>query len=164
MIEGMETAIVARLDGAIEGARCRGFPERPRGYRHSGREAELFVAYRGSRPKRIGTVDLLGQTRIQTWDVHLITRDLRTHQGAYVYLDAIRRRLHGWLCPNAADVMVPAREEFVGEDDGVWTYVSSFEQDVVVVADPDTEDLPLLTRVTTVDDDGETTTTESEAP
>lgn len=163
MIEDREDAIVGRLHRSVQSADCKPFPSSPERYRKSGRDAELFVSYRGSRPKDRGTADLLGQVRIETWDVHIVASDLRTHSGAYLYLDGVRRLLHGWTCPEAAGPMIPAGETFSGQDGGVWTYVSTFEHEVVVVADPDDEDLPLLKRVTTVDDDGETNVTESEA-
>lgn len=162
MIEDRETAIVGRLNGAVDNADCKPFPRNPESYRHSGREAEIFVSFRGSRPARAPTTDFFGREMIETWDVHLVTRDLRSHNGAYGYLDGIRRRLHGWDCPEAASPMAPTETRFVSQKDGLWTYVATFEQRIMVVADPGGEDLPLLKRVTTIDDEGETNVTESE--
>jgi hypothetical protein len=163
MIQDREDAIIARLDREIEGARCAAVPTRLEHYKLArGRKTELFVSYRGSRPKDRGTVDLLGQARVETWDVHLVTRDLRDHTGAYRFLDAIRQRLFGWECPGAYGPMVPDAQRFTAHHDGVWTFLSTFEHEVIAVADPDAEILPLLKRITTVDDDGETNTIESE--
>lgn len=159
MIGAIEQAIVGRLAGLIGDVPVEAFPDDPAGYVLRHRRGAILVAYGRGRPYRQIPVDVVTQDRELQWDVHLLMRHLRSHEGAYAYLDAVRLALTGWKYPGAGTKMVPGPDRFVGHRDGVWSYLATYQHRVPVVEAGEDELLPLLKQITTTDDYGNTEVT-----
>jgi hypothetical protein len=128
MIQKIETAILERLKAKLpKQLLIDGFPDDAKAYeRLPWDRGVILVAYRSSdfgEPKPMG---LIAQDRTFTFEVQVRTKNLRTLQGAYAYLDAVRAALTGYR-PLSADQLIPVSERFIEADDFVWTYALLFK-------------------------------------
>jgi hypothetical protein len=75
-----------------------------------------------------------------------LLRSLRGPFGVHAALDGARRALMGWRCPQGGTPLMPLRDQFVSESQGVWRFSMNFSLTIPVVAEPDPEpEAPLLT-------------------
>lgn len=155
MIGEIEAAIVGRLAAQLTGVRVEAFPDKPDTYNMHHPKGVVLVAFGRSTYSPPRAIDLVVQERRIEWDITLLMRNLRDHAGAYDVLDAIRLVLTGWRTSGCGKLM-PVREQFLDQRQGVWTYVLTLAHSVTTVECAEEEDLPLLKRINTADDFGET--------
>ncbi|MFN8682779.1 Gp37 family protein [Paracoccus sp. P2] len=155
MIGEIEKAIVERLAGRLTGVKVEAFPDKPDTYTMHHPKGVVLVAFGRATYSAPKTIDLVVQERRIEWDITLLMRNLRDHAGAYDVLDAVRLVLTGWRTSGAGKLM-PVREEFLDQKQGVWTYVLTMAHTIPAVECAEEEDLPLLKRVNTTDDYGTT--------
>jgi len=155
MIGEVEAAIVERLAGQLTGVKVEAFPDKPDSYRMHHPKGTVLVAFGRATYSAPRSIDLVVQERRVEWDITLLMRNLRDHAGAYDVLDAIRLVLTGWRTSGCTKLM-PVREQFLDQNQGVWTFVLTMAHSVTVVECAEEEDLPLLKRVNTEDDYGTT--------
>lgn len=155
MIGEIEKAIVERLAAQLAGVKVEAFPDKPDTYNMHHPKGAVLVAFGRSTYSQPRATDLVVQERRIEWDITLVMRNLRDHAGAYDVLDAVRLILTGWQ-PPACRKMMPVREQFLDQRQGVWTYVMTMACATTVVECAEEEDLPLLKRISTEDDFGTT--------
>lgn len=152
-IANIETAIIERLKSKISDVLVEGFPEKPSEYKLLHPKGALLVSYAGSTFSEPEAVDIVLQTRKIEFDITVVMRHLRTHEGAYAYLDAVRTVLTGYRIPGCSK-MYPTREQFISEENGIWQYAITFTLTVPAIEIEEDEQLPLLKKITTIDDYG----------
>lgn len=121
----VETAIVNRLKEKITDLPSEGFPEKPDKRRLNHSVGQIFVTYAGADFTDPFSSENIVQIKKNQYALHLSVRGLRSHQGAYIYLDKIARVLTGYQI-SGCQKMYPTRERFLGEEDGVWNFVIFF--------------------------------------
>lgn len=155
MIGEIETAIVGRLAGRLTGVKVEAFPDKPDTYTMHHPKGVVLVAFGRATYSAPKTIDLVVQERRIEWDITLLMRNLRDHAGAYAVLDAVRLVLTGWRT-NGCGKLMPVREQFLDQKQGVWTYMLTMAHTIPAVECAEGENLPLLKRINTVDDYGTT--------
>ncbi len=124
-LKDIEQSIIDRLKEQIGGIPVEAFPEKPSEYRLRHANGVLLVVYRGSKYSDSQGAGVTVQARQQEWDVVIVSRNLRSHTSAYDLLDQVRAALSGYR-PVTAEVMVPVREAFINEVNGIWQYGITF--------------------------------------
>jgi hypothetical protein len=124
-IKAIEDAIIAKLQTDITGVQIEGFPENLTNYQFIHPVAAILVQYRGADFERSKTLSEIHQVARLEFACVLISRGLRTHAGAYAYLDQIRASLTGYQI-NGLSKMQPVSEKFIDEQTGVWFYETVF--------------------------------------
>lgn len=149
-IAEIEQAIIERLKAKVQGVLVEGFPEKPYEFNLLHSKGALLVRYVGSRFSEPEATDLIVQTRRIEFEVVVVMRHLRTHEGAYSYLDAVRIALTGYKIPGCSK-MYPVREEFISEEAGIWQYAITFAMTAPAFEIDEAEQPVLLRKITTID-------------
>lgn len=86
-------------------------------------KAQCLVFYAGkSLDPPEGTRSPMMQRETLRIAVNLEMADLRTHEGAYEYLEEIGDRLKGFSPDGESGAMYQVSEDYVALEDGVWLY------------------------------------------
>jgi hypothetical protein len=128
--EEIEDAVIAKLSTDVASLAVEPFPENPDGYQLLHPLGAILVQYRGSTfsdPKALGFIT---QVRTLEFLIVVVVRNLRTHQGAYAHLDALRASLTGYKVGAETSKMYPVREEFIAERGGIWWYGITYRLDI----------------------------------
>jgi hypothetical protein len=120
-IKDVEDAIINKLKADITDLQIEGFPEDYDQYQFLHPKGAILVAYSGSDYTKSAVLDRVSQIQTLHFDILLISRGLRTHTGAYTYLDQIRASLTGYQ-PTGLSKVYPTKEEFVDQETGIWRY------------------------------------------
>lgn len=151
MILALETAILDRLTARLpKQLLVEGFPDDAKAFEKlPWNKGVVLVAYKESQFTPPQGMGLVTQGRTLQFEVQLRTKGLRSHQGAYAYLDAIRAALTGFR-PGATGVLYPVSEQFVGAEEFVWTYAQVYSCEALHLETRDSQPEPLMTRATFV--------------
>lgn len=125
-IEDTENEIVEKLSADIPNVLIQPFPDDPLNFQMISVDAAILVRYDGSVFSPTKAIGFVNQVSITSFCIEIITRHLRTHQGAYIYLDQVRNSLTGFQ-PQGYSKMRPAKEKCVGSKSGLWYYSQWFE-------------------------------------
>lgn len=147
----IEQAIVQRLKSKIKDLEIIGFPEKPSEYKLLHRKGAILVVYAGSTFSEPKSTDNIYQERKVEYDINLVMRHLRTHEGAYAYLDAVRLLLTGFRV-NGTGKFYPVREQFLSEEAGIWQYRLTISASMPAVEAEEDEKPLLLKKITTIDE------------
>lgn len=158
-----ENAIIDRLKERIPGVAVEALPDIPaereldrvKEYRLMHPVAALLVVYRGSEFAPSESTDIIVQDERVYFDVIVVAKNLHGHGGAYTWLDAARIALTGFRIPGC-DKMYPVDSGFVDEKKGTWFYGLTFAFTTPAIEMDEDEQLPLLKRITTIDNFGDT--------
>lgn len=146
MIADIENALVARLLEPLKPLVVESFPGDPQGYRLGSKKGAVLVVYQGSRRSPSRDRAVIAQERTMLFDLVVMVRDLRSHIGAYPVLKTIDRLVLGFR-PAGAAAMWVERDEYIGHDDGVWSYSVTAATRIMSIADQSLPIAPLLTEV-----------------
>ena len=152
-IADMEKTIIERLKDRISGVEVIAFPEKPAEYKLLHHKGAILVSYRGSSFSEPRATDVVVQERKVELDIVVVMRHLRSHEGAYAYLDAVRTILTGFRLPGCSK-MYPLREEFISEEGGIWQYAITFAFTMPAIELVEEEQVVLLKKITVMDDYG----------
>jgi len=131
-ISDIENSVTERLKAKISDLHIEGFPEKPAEFRLVHQKGAILVHYQGgnySDPKSLGCIY---QDKKLEFSITIIMKHLRTHEGAYGYLDTVRQILTGFK-PENCSKMIPVKEEFISEDSGIWQYSINFTTTTSVI-------------------------------
>lgn len=131
MIAEVERDIVARLSMPSPGVEVAPFPDSPDLYRMLHQRGAILVAYRGLEATAPVRLHRIVQTARARWQVVVLARNLRHHDGAYQLLELVRQRLQGWS-PQGAGPMWLLSEDYRSYDDGTWQYEAAYACHVVL--------------------------------
>jgi len=146
MILDLETALVNRLAAALPMLHVQAYPEQPAAYTLKHPRGAVLVGYGRSAYGDPEASGLIVQTRRMEFDITVISRDLRSHGGAYGYLEAARIALTGWR-PEGAGKTVPVRDRFLGVHGGMWRYALTVSLTAVTLETAEPEQSALLRRI-----------------
>ena len=124
-IAEVENQIIQKIRENIPELHVEGFPDKPSEFRLTHPNGAILVHYQGgnySEPKSLGYII---QDKKLEFSVSVVTRNLRSHEGAYFYIDKIREILTGYR-PDNCSKMQPNKEAFLSEDTGIWQYTINF--------------------------------------
>lgn len=124
-IKEIETQIIERLKAKIQDLHIEGFPEKPSEFRLIHPKGAILVHYQGGNYSESKSIDCIYQDKKLEFSITIVVRHLRKHEGAYEYLDIIRQILTGFK-PENCSKMIPVKEEFIAEDNGIWQYSINF--------------------------------------
>lgn len=149
----IEKAIIERLKAKIDNVQIEGFPEKGTEYPLLHHKGAILVVYAGANYSEPKTIEAVVQERKMQFDLYVLLRNLRFHEGAYEMLEKVRLALTGFR-PKGASKMYPVREAFVDYENGIWYYVISFVVNVPAIEELELDELPRLKKITTIDDYG----------
>jgi hypothetical protein len=124
-INDIENSIIERLRSKISDLHIEGFPEKPAEFRLIHPKGAILVHYQGGNYSESKSIDCIYQDKKLEFSITIVMKHLRTHEGAYEYLDIVRQILTGFK-PENCSKMIPTKEEFIGEDNGIWQYSINF--------------------------------------
>jgi len=151
----IETALLAKIKEELPGYDVRPYPNKPSGFVLTHPRGAVLVRFAGGRYDRTQAIDAMVQERRTDWEITVVARNLRDHGGLYALLDVLRIALTGFRVPGCRKAM-PLKEEFAGEEDGIWQYALWLAVPTVNVERGEDEDLPVLKRLTLIDNFGAT--------
>lgn len=123
------------------------FPDRPDGYQLTHPLGAVLVSYWGARYGKPRSVGPIVQTRSPEFRVWVMTKDLRTHAGAYRYLDAVRIIMTGHRPPDGGP-LYPVRDGYERRRGNTWWHSISFACDGVNIEEIEAEQLVTVTQIT----------------
>lgn len=122
MIPVIEQAILDRLKASFPTFHVDGFPDDADGYdRLPFQHGVILFAYTDSDFGPPETLGMITQTQTAQFELHLVVKDLRTHDGAYAHLSKIRELLTGFTVPGAQG-LYPLSEKFLNVKQHRWAY------------------------------------------
>ncbi len=124
-IKDIEQAIVDRLKEKINTLKIEGFPEKPEEYVLTHSRGVILVQFFGSDFSNPITPDDIIQIEDDEFAMCISVKGLRTHTGAYGYIELVRKALTGFIITGCKP-MRPRRIKFGGEEGGIWTYIFVF--------------------------------------
>jgi len=124
-LKDLENSIISRLQSQITAVPTEAFPENPKNYALKHPDGVILVSYHGSQFEDPSQGNVIFQDQKFEFDIVLIHRHLRNHQGAYDLLDQIRMALTGYQVAGYTK-LYPVREQFISEENGLWQYGITF--------------------------------------
>ncbi|PYE87506.1 Gp37 family protein [Phyllobacterium leguminum] len=144
VIEQVEDALLAFLKENVSGqCKVEVFPNDPKLYDFSGLPAALLIHYAGSRYANPKGPANTSQIRTMEFSLVLLVRSLRGEGGAYNHLEDIRLALQGRAFAGAGPAII-ARDQLMGEDDGVWRWEIRIALGLPAVARANQSPAPLM--------------------
>ena len=117
-----ENAIIDRAKDKIPDLLTEAFPEDPENYTLTHAKGAILVQYAGSTfddPEDSGAVV---QDEHPAWTLTLLAKNLRTHTGAYKYIEDIKTAFTGYVIPGPARLYLK-EIIFLGlKDGGIFMY------------------------------------------
>lgn len=133
-ISTVENQIIERLKSKIPELHIEGFPEKPAEFRLVHPKGAILVHYQGGNYSEQKALAVIVQDKKLEFSITIVIKHLRTHEGAYGYLDRVRNILTGFK-PEGGNKMIPVKDEFIGEDNGIWQYSINFTTVIPVLED-----------------------------
>lgn len=124
-ISNIENSIIERLKGEFPELHVEGFPEKPAEFRLIHPKGAILIHYQGGNYSETKSLGCIYQEKKLEFSITIVMKHLRTHEGAYEYLDKVRNNLTGFTPENCSKIR-PTKEEFIGEDSGIWQYSINF--------------------------------------
>ena len=124
-INNIENSITEILKEKFPELHVEGFPEKPSEFRLLHPKGAILVHYQGGNYSETKSLACIYQDKKLEFSITIVMKHLRTHEGAYEYLDKIRQILTGYK-PENCTKMYPIKEEFISEDSGLWQYSINF--------------------------------------
>jgi hypothetical protein len=124
-IAEVENQIIEKIKENVPELHVEGFPEKPSEFRLTHPKGAILIHYQSgnySQPKSIGYIV---QDKKMEFSVTVVTKNLRSHEGAYFYIDKVRELLSGFK-PDNCSKMQPTKENFLLETAGIWQYAINF--------------------------------------
>ena len=143
MMSQVSHAVIERLKAAMPGYVVELFPDAPDRYAFKSARHALLVSYESSSYAAPDSLAPLSVERTGLVGVTLLTRSLTGERGVVASVEGIVKALFGWrpsrwvedeLVFLGASPMVPVRDAFVAEDNGLWRWVVEFSLRTTVVA------------------------------
>jgi hypothetical protein len=153
-LQSIESALVQVLSAAGLPYEVQPYPEKSSEFRFTHPNGVVLVRFRKSTFEHPHPIDSVVQDVTVQFDCAVLGRSLRGAKGAYVVTDGVRNALSGIMLETAP--VYPVSEEFMEEEDGVWTFSLSYAVPLTHVQALTTAVEPLLTRITTSDNFGTT--------
>ena len=147
MIAEIEADIVAKIKAALPSLSVEAFPDRPNLHRSASPNGSVLVVYqRSTLGSDLVAGGMVAQERTLHFDLTVLVRDLRTHQGAYPILDALYVALLGFAPIHCSKIWI-TQDSFVSQTDGVWEYQLTLAMRTMAIEDISASSAPLATAI-----------------
>lgn len=124
-INKVENKIIEKLKEEISDLHIEGFPDKPQNFNLIHPKGAILVHYQGGNYSPSKSSSSIVQEKKLEFVLTIITRNLRSNEGAYTYLDKVKETLTGHKIEGCSK-MYPIKENFLAEDAGLWQYSISF--------------------------------------
>ncbi len=151
----IEKALVAAVKEELPGYEVRAYPDKPSEYVLTHPKGAILIRYSGSKYETTQDIGAMVQARRTDWEITVVARHLTDHGGLYALLEVVRICLTGYRAPGCRKAY-PLTDGFANEVNGIWQYVLLLAVPTVAVERAEDEDLPVLKRLTLIDNFGET--------
>lgn len=153
-IHAIEQTLVDLLTAAGLPYEVQPYPDKSNEYRFTHPHGVVLIRFRKSTFEHPRPIDSVVQDVTAHFDCAVLGRALRGARGAYTVADQVRNALSGQRLESAPIYTVS--EEFVEEEDGVWSFMLSYAVPLTHVQMLAEESLPVLHRLTLQDNLGST--------
>ncbi len=134
-IRDIENSIIDKLKENFSNLLVDGFPEKPQEFTLIHPVGAILVHYRGGNYSNTDALGFISQDKKMDFAITVVTRNLRSNNGAYEVLDKIKQVLCGFKILGCSK-LTPVKEGFLSEISGIWQYEITF-----TLATPSIEDL-----------------------
>lgn len=134
-IRDIENSIIDKLKGNFSNLLVDGFPEKPQEFTLIHPVGAILVHYRGGNYSNTDALGFISQDKKMDFAITVVTRNLRSNNGAYEVLEKIKQVLCGFKILGCSK-LTPVKEGFLSEISGIWQYEITF-----TLATPSIEDL-----------------------
>lgn len=151
----IEDALLAKIKEEVPWYEVKSYPDNPSKYVLTHPRGAVLVRFAGGKYGQTEDIGAMVQPRRTDWELTVVARHLRDHGGLYAVLDILRIGLTGYQVPGCRKASL-LKEEFVSEANGIWQYAIWLAVPTVNVERAEDEDLPVLKRLTLIDNFGAT--------
>ena len=134
-ISEIENFIIEKLKPNFSNLLVQGFPEKPQEFTLLHPVGAILVHYRGGNYSTTDALGFISQDKKMDFALTIVTRNLRSNNGAYEVLDKIKQVLCGFKIVGCSK-LTPVKEGFLSEIGGIWQYEITF-----TLTTPSVEDL-----------------------
>jgi len=124
-INEIENEIVERIKSKISDLHIESFPDKPSEFKLTHPTGAILVHYQGGSYSDSKSIGCIYQDKKLEFSITIVTRNLRSYKGSYFYLDKVRQILTGFR-PISCNKMLPVKEDFISENNGIWQYAINF--------------------------------------
>lgn len=124
-IRQIEDSIIEKLKKEFPEVKVEGFPDKPSEFILLHPIGALLVHYQGSNYTSSQSLGFITQDNKKEFSITIITRNLRSNNGAYEYLDKVKSVLTGFKIDECSQLM-PTKDNFISENGGIWQYALNF--------------------------------------
>lgn len=124
-IREIENNIIEKLKDTFPNILVQGFPDKPSEFLLLHSIGALLVHYQGSTYSNTDALGFVSQENRKEFSITVVTRNLRTNDGAYTYLDKVKSVLTGFE-PEGCSKLMPIKDFFISENNGIWQYGINF--------------------------------------
>ena len=134
-IRDIENSIIDKLKENFSNLLVDGFPEKPQEFTLIHPVGAILVHYRGGNYSNTDALGFISQDKKMDFAITVVTRNLRSNNGAYEVLEKIKQVLCGFKILGCSK-LTPVKEGFLSEIGGIWQYEITF-----TLTTPSVEDL-----------------------
>lgn len=124
-IREIEDLIIKKIKESFPSFLVQGFPEKPQEFILLHPIGAILVHYRGGSYSSTDTLNFISQDKRMEFAVTVVTRNLRSNDGAYEVLEGVKQCLCGYKIIGCSK-LTPIKEGFLSEIKGIWQYELSF--------------------------------------
>ena len=124
-IKEIETSIIEQLKTNFPEVLVQGFPDKPSEFNFLHPIGTILIHYQGSNYTNTEALGFVTQENKKEFGITIITRNLRSHNGAYDYIDKVKSVLSGFQIDECTS-LVPTKDYFISENKGIWQYGVNF--------------------------------------
>ena len=124
-IREIENSIIEKLKISFPELLVQGFPDKPSEFNFLHSTGAILVHYQGSNYTTTQALGFVTQENKKEFGITIITRNLRSYNGAYDYIDKVKSVLSGFQIDECTS-LVPTKDYFISENKGIWQYGVNF--------------------------------------
>ncbi len=124
-IREIENSIIQQLKTNFPEVLVQGFPDKPIEFTLLHPTGALLVHYQGCNYTLTEALGFVTQENKKEFSVTIVTRNLRSNNGAYEYIDKVKATLSGFSIDECTSLL-PTKDFFISENKGIWQYGINF--------------------------------------
>ena len=124
-IREIENSIISKLKENFSELLVEGFPDKPSEFILIHPIGALLVHYQGGNYSQTQSLGFISQESKKEFAITVITRNLRSNNGAYEYIDKVKSVLSGYQIDECTK-LYPTKDYFISENSAIWQYGINF--------------------------------------
>lgn len=130
LIKDIEQRIIEVLKSQFKDIFVCGFPDKPQEFVLTHPTGALLVHYQGGQySSKSESLDMVIQDKKMDFSITVVSKNLRSHFGAYELIDGVKRILTGFKIDGCSK-FIPVKEGFISENNGIWQYFVNFSTSI----------------------------------